>query len=74
MIDVKLYVYNEFRNIIEKSEIYLYYEFEDYEEIVKMSVCNKIVGFGFMVKIFSKSIFIENFDLIINEVVDRVLI
>lgn len=73
MIDAKLHVYNEFRNIIEKSEIYLHHEFEDYEEIAKMSARNKIAGFGSMVKTLSKSIPIENLDSIINEAADRAL-
>lgn len=44
---LKLIVYKIFRCVINENEIYLYYEYEDFDDIVKLIVNNIVLLFCF---------------------------
>lgn len=60
VIEVKLYVYREFKNVIEIKNILLYYVLEKYIVLLNFSVYKKIMLFCNDIDVLKMSIFLCN--------------
>lgn len=72
VIEVKLRVYREYKIVIDLGKIFLKYVYDDFEEILKLSVYSKMIWFCSVVKILRNNLNCLN--MILERDMDRVLI
>lgn len=73
VIEVKFFVYKKFKFYIDLENIFFFYEFEEYDEIVKLSVRKKLICLFDEFEKFSGEIFFD-FKEIFNKVECKCLI
>lgn len=74
VIDVKLEVYRNYRFFIDLGMIVLYYVYDEYDEIVKLSVYCRILYFSDLIVGLINFFLIEFFGNVICKVMDKMLI
>lgn len=70
VIEAKLKVYREYKTVIDSSNIFLQHVYDDFDEIAKLSVHNKLTWLCNVVQTISKSVDLEHLKRILKKAVD----